>query len=310
VRGTFDPIDKIADVCEAHGNLWLHVDGAWGGSALYSQRERVRSVLNGIERCDSFSTNPHKMLGSPLQASQFVSRHKGILNRTNASNATYLFDKRKKGAEYDLGDSTFTCGRKTDGLKIWSMLKYRGLDGISERVNHGVDLLDALAAKVRRERSEQEEGGVRARGCERSEQEEGGVRARGCERSEQEEGGAATIRLSWARSKKKGLLLTVSHGRVRRRRGCCYPSLMGSLEEDGAAAVAALRSHEEEGAAAAAALLQQKWAESRAVGGRPPEPPPRPARLHSSSLAHYLARTRTQLHTHPTPHAPNCSRPN
>jgi hypothetical protein len=145
-----------------------------------------------------------------------------------------------------------------------------------------------LAALPLCSRSAAAEAG-RIEGRERSEQEEEGAAAirrmgeRERERSEQEEEGAAAIRL-WARSKKRALLLSV-FGLARRRRRCCYPSL-GSLEEEGAAAVAA--------------RLWQMRAESRVVGGRPPEPPLLPARSHmcsacaqphTCSAAHVLGRT-------------------
>lgn len=47
VIGAFDPINKIADICERYG-LWLHVDAAWGGGALISNKHR--NLLKGIER--------------------------------------------------------------------------------------------------------------------------------------------------------------------------------------------------------------------------------------------------------------------
>lgn len=47
VLGAFDPINQIADVCQKY-NMWLHVDAAWGGGALMSQK--YRHLLNGIER--------------------------------------------------------------------------------------------------------------------------------------------------------------------------------------------------------------------------------------------------------------------
>ena len=37
VVGAFDPINQIADVCETY-DLWLHVDGAWGGTSLLSKK--------------------------------------------------------------------------------------------------------------------------------------------------------------------------------------------------------------------------------------------------------------------------------
>lgn len=51
VLGSFDEIEKIADICEKH-SMWLHVDAAWGGGALMSQK--YRQLLKGVERFVSF----------------------------------------------------------------------------------------------------------------------------------------------------------------------------------------------------------------------------------------------------------------
>lgn len=47
VYGAYDPLDKIADICQKYG-LWMHVDGAWGGSALLSKK--YRGLMKGIDR--------------------------------------------------------------------------------------------------------------------------------------------------------------------------------------------------------------------------------------------------------------------
>lgn len=47
VLGAFDPIEKIADLCERY-KIWLHVDAAWGGGVLLS--EKYRELLKGINR--------------------------------------------------------------------------------------------------------------------------------------------------------------------------------------------------------------------------------------------------------------------
>lgn len=47
VLGAFDPLNEIADVCAKYG-LWMHVDAAWGGGALMSNKHRV--LLEGIHR--------------------------------------------------------------------------------------------------------------------------------------------------------------------------------------------------------------------------------------------------------------------
>mmetsp|Transcript_19291 Transcript_19291/g.41867 ORF Transcript_19291/g.41867 Transcript_19291/m.41867 type:complete len:182 (-) Transcript_19291:993-1538(-) len=58
-----------------------------------------------------FTFNPHKMLGAPQQTTAFIVRHRNALRNANAHGAKYLFDPRKNGAEYDLGDLSYTCGR-------------------------------------------------------------------------------------------------------------------------------------------------------------------------------------------------------
>lgn len=47
VLGAFDPLPEIADLCAKH-KMWMHVDAAWGGGALVSQK--YRKLLQGIER--------------------------------------------------------------------------------------------------------------------------------------------------------------------------------------------------------------------------------------------------------------------
>ncbi|XP_023712009.1 glutamate decarboxylase [Cryptotermes secundus] len=67
VLGAFDPIDPIADICQKY-KLWLHVDAAWGGGLLLSRKYR-HPRLSGIERSDSVTWNPHKLMGALLQCS-------------------------------------------------------------------------------------------------------------------------------------------------------------------------------------------------------------------------------------------------
>ncbi|NXN07588.1 CSAD decarboxylase, partial [Indicator maculatus] len=75
VLGAFDPLGAIADICQRQG-LWLHVDAAWGGSALLSSAHR--HLLAGIERANSVTWNPHKLLGVGLQCSAFLLRDTSV----------------------------------------------------------------------------------------------------------------------------------------------------------------------------------------------------------------------------------------
>ena len=63
--GAIDPLEAMADYCEAEG-IWLHVDGAYGGFAAVT--ERGRQLLAGIERADSVGMDAHKWFFQPYEA--------------------------------------------------------------------------------------------------------------------------------------------------------------------------------------------------------------------------------------------------
>ena len=105
VRGSFDDIEAVTRVCKKHedrmnhiqqgdhdqgapmdqirqnsNKIWIHVDGAWGGPAVFSQREDIKGLVKGLSAVDSFTFNPHKMLGAPQQTTAFVTRHEASLS--------------------------------------------------------------------------------------------------------------------------------------------------------------------------------------------------------------------------------------
>ncbi|XP_073519037.1 cysteine sulfinic acid decarboxylase isoform X2 [Phyllobates terribilis] len=149
VFGAFDPLEGIAEVCERH-SLWLHVDAALGGSALLSSRHR--HLLKGIDRADSVTWNPHKLLGVGLQCSAFLLRDTTqILEQCHASNATYLFQTDKfYDLKYDTGDKSIQCGRRVDCLKLWLMWKALGSKGLEGRVDRVLDQTRYLAEEMKK----------------------------------------------------------------------------------------------------------------------------------------------------------------
>ncbi|EEB15302.1 Cysteine sulfinic acid decarboxylase, putative [Pediculus humanus corporis] len=137
VLGAFDPIEIINDICSKY-NLWMHVDACWGGSLLFSKK--YSKVLKGLNKADSVSWNPHKMLGAPLQCSIFLTKHKEILHECNSASATYLFQQDKfYDVSYDTGDKSVQCGRKVDCFKLWLMWKARGDTGFEKLVDQAME---------------------------------------------------------------------------------------------------------------------------------------------------------------------------
>ncbi|XP_041040090.1 glutamate decarboxylase 1 [Carcharodon carcharias] len=147
VFGAFDPLNDIADICERH-SLWMHVDAAWGGGLLMSQKHRYK--LNGIERANSVTWNPHKMLGVPLQCSAILIHAKGLLLNCNKMCAQYLFqDDKPYNTSYDTGDKTIQCGRHVDVFKFWLMWKAKGTSGFEKQINKCLELAEYLHSKLK-----------------------------------------------------------------------------------------------------------------------------------------------------------------
>ncbi|XP_042696425.1 acidic amino acid decarboxylase GADL1 isoform X2 [Chrysemys picta bellii] len=149
VLGAFDPLDKIADICEKHG-LWLHVDASWGGSALMSRKHR--KLLHGIHRADSVAWNPHKMLMAGIQCcALLVKDNSDLLKKCYSAKASYLFQQDKfYDVSYDTGDKSIQCSRRPDAFKFWMTWKALGTTGLEERVNRALALARYLVDEIKK----------------------------------------------------------------------------------------------------------------------------------------------------------------
>lgn len=144
VLGAFDPIPEISELCEKH-NIWLHVDGAYCGAVLFS--EKYKYLIEGIEKVDSFSFNAHKMLGTPLSCSLILVKDKKYLYDSFANDAEYLYQTDHD--EFNLGKTSLQCGRRNDALKFWTLWKSIGTKGLEEMVDHQFFLGDVARVYVK-----------------------------------------------------------------------------------------------------------------------------------------------------------------
>ncbi|MEQ9296982.1 MAG: aminotransferase class V-fold PLP-dependent enzyme [Cyclobacteriaceae bacterium] len=144
VLGAFDPIDSIADITEKYG-IWLHVDGAYCGSVIFS--DKYKHLVKGAERTDSFSYNAHKMLGTPMTCSIILVKDKSRLRDSFSNEADYLY--QTDGDDFNLGKTSFQCGRRNDALKFWTLWKSVGTDGLRQIVDQQFELADAAREYVR-----------------------------------------------------------------------------------------------------------------------------------------------------------------
>ncbi|KAI3319014.1 PLP-dependent transferase [Xylariaceae sp. AK1471] len=150
VLGSFDPFSEIADVCAKFG-LWMHVDASWGGPVAFSAAQRHK--LAGIERADSVTVNPHKMMNVPVTCSFLLTRDLAVFHSANTLPAGYLFHgdedevdgaagdddnagKVKEKEYWDLADLTLQCGRRGDSLKLALAWIYYGAAGFEAHIDH------------------------------------------------------------------------------------------------------------------------------------------------------------------------------
>lgn len=144
VLGAFDPIDEIADISEKY-KIWLHVDGAYCGSVIFS--DKYNHLIKGVERSDSFSYNAHKMLGTPLTCSVILVKDKKNLHYSFSNDADYLY--QTDGDDFNLGKTSFQCGRRNDALKFWTLWKSLGTNGLKNIVDHQFTLANVALDYIR-----------------------------------------------------------------------------------------------------------------------------------------------------------------
>jgi len=146
VLGSFDPFEEISQICKKH-NLWLHVDGSWGGPVIFSAKQKYK--LAGVELADSLTVNPHKMMGVPITCSFLLAPDLRKFHKANTLPAGYLFHEGNTNGEvWDLADLTLQCGRRGDSLKLALSWIYHGSSGFEAQVDHAFEIAAYFASKV------------------------------------------------------------------------------------------------------------------------------------------------------------------
>jgi sulfinoalanine decarboxylase/sulfinoalanine decarboxylase/aspartate 1-decarboxylase len=133
----FDNITDLFPICNQY-NIWLHLDGAFGGSVIFSTK--YKHLVEGISQTNSFCFNAHKTLGVPLSASVLVVKNQKDLYNSFNNDASYLYQTHDK--EFNLGQTSFECGRRNNALKLWTMWKAIGTNGLAKIVDHEFHLAE------------------------------------------------------------------------------------------------------------------------------------------------------------------------
>ena len=141
--GDFDPLARMADLCERHG-AWLHVDGAFGLFAAVSPR--TRGLVAGVENAHSVISDGHKWLNVPYDSGFAFVRNARLLPHVFAISAPYL---PGPGEHPNFGTFGPEASRRARGLAVWATLRAYGRSGHRAMVERHLDLAQHLARRIR-----------------------------------------------------------------------------------------------------------------------------------------------------------------
>jgi len=140
--GNVDPLDALADFAQELG-CHFHVDAAWGGPTLFS--DRYRHLLNGIERADSVTIDGHKQLYVPMGAGMVIFKDPAALSAIE-HHANYIL---RRGAK-DLGSHTLEGSRPGMAMLVHAGFSIIGRKGYELLIDKGIERAQAFAAMINR----------------------------------------------------------------------------------------------------------------------------------------------------------------
>ncbi|MBK0122340.1 aspartate aminotransferase family protein [Pantoea sp. S61] len=143
--GAIDPLREIAGIAAEH-NIWMHVDAAWGGALLLS--EKYGDYLDGLELVDSVTLDFHKQYFQTISCGAFLlkdERHYELM-RYQAAYLNSEFDE--EAGVPNLVSKSLQTTRRFDALKLWMGLEALGQKQYAAIIDHGVTLAQEVAKFV------------------------------------------------------------------------------------------------------------------------------------------------------------------
>jgi glutamate/tyrosine decarboxylase-like PLP-dependent enzyme len=139
--GAFDDLEAIADYV-AGTDAWFHVDGAFGLWAAASPK--LRHLVRGVERADSWATDAHKWLNVPYDSGLAFCASPEAHRAAMAVTAAYLV--QSEGSRRDPMDWTPEFSRRARGFTIYAAIRELGAAGIAELVERCCERAQQFAA--------------------------------------------------------------------------------------------------------------------------------------------------------------------
>src|SRR6266542_3006381 len=145
--GAVDDLAALADIA-ARERLWFHVDGAYGGFFLLTERGRAR--MAGAERSHSITLVPHKSLFLPYGVGSLLVRDGDTLKRAHALSAAYLPSMQEDPDLVDFNQISPELSRSWRGLRVWLPIKMHGIGPFRRNLDEKLDLAAWATEELRK----------------------------------------------------------------------------------------------------------------------------------------------------------------
>jgi L-2,4-diaminobutyrate decarboxylase len=142
--GIVDDLAGVAAICRAN-NIWMHIDGAYGGAALAAPS--ARSLFAGIEHADSFIVDPHKWLFAPFDSCALIYRDPSLGKAAHTQHASYL-DVLQDDNDWNPSDYAVHLTRRARGLPFWFSLATHGTTAYADAVESSLAITRETARLI------------------------------------------------------------------------------------------------------------------------------------------------------------------
>lgn len=140
--GMIDPLAACADLARKSG-MWFHVDAAWGGALIAS--DRLRGALAGMEAADSITIDAHKWFATTMGCGMIFVRDAAVLASTFQLSADFM---PSNDASVDPYVSSVQWSRRFLGLRLFLALAAAGWTGYAGHVERSIERIDLLKDKL------------------------------------------------------------------------------------------------------------------------------------------------------------------
>lgn len=138
--GNIDPLRELAALA-SELNCHFHVDAAWGGASLLSNK--YRHLLDGIELADSVTIDAHKQMYVPMGAGMVLFKNPEFAHAI-AHHAEYILRRGSK----DLGSQTLEGSRPGMAMLVHACLQIIGRDGYEILINNSLEKARYFAEQI------------------------------------------------------------------------------------------------------------------------------------------------------------------